>query len=214
MARSATSRRSSSRARRTSASICAFALSTSRCDSARAASTRRFCSSEASLHGLGADRRRLGVRRAEPRRVLLLLPRRLGAGRLRLVQRLLDRLRSLLHLGEERLVEQPLQDDQEDHEVDDLDDQRLVEADRARPRGRPRWPPTPRPGRRAPARRRGTRATTIPLRSMQTHSAVSSITRCQTKVCENYHSIATGVNRPGRSGRVRDDPAPTTTSPS
>src|SRR5258705_58631 len=49
VARSATSRRSSSRARRTSASICAFAASTSRCDSARAASTRRLCSSAASF---------------------------------------------------------------------------------------------------------------------------------------------------------------------
>ena len=47
-----------------------------------------------------------------------------------------------------------------------------------------------------------------PSQVMLTHSAVSSITRCQTKVCENYHSIAPGVNRPGRSGRVRDDPAP------
>ena len=83
------------------------------------------------LQGLGADRGRLGVRGAQARLVLLLLTRGLGARRLRLLERLLDGGGPLLHLREEGLVEEPLQDDEQDEEVDDLDDQRPVEADEA-----------------------------------------------------------------------------------
>src|SRR5437879_4490758 len=47
------------------------------------------------------------------------------------------------------------------------------------------------------------------------HSEVSSISKCPTKVCENYHAIPLGVNRGAHSHGVRAiTPPPTTTSPS
>ena len=131
VARSATSRRSSSRARaHVRVHLRLRGLDEALRFSARGVDQPLLLVRRV-LQGLRADGRRLGKRRAEPRLVLLLLARGLGARRLRLVERLLDRLRALGHLREERLVEQPLQDQQQDDEVQELDDQRLVEADEA-----------------------------------------------------------------------------------
>ena len=71
----------------------------------------------------------LGVGRAQPRLVLFLLPRGLGARGLGLVERLLDGAGPLLHLRQEGLIEEALQDEEQDQEVDDLHDQRLIHAD-------------------------------------------------------------------------------------
>ena len=74
------------------------------------------------LQRLGADRGGFGVSRTEPRLVLRLLARRLGARGLRLLERLLDGLGAFLHLRQEGPVEEPRQDHEEDDEVDELDD--------------------------------------------------------------------------------------------
>jgi hypothetical protein len=50
---------------------------------------------------------------------------------LRLLERLADRLGALLHLGQQRLVQQLDQDEEQQTEVDHLDDDRLVQADQA-----------------------------------------------------------------------------------
>jgi hypothetical protein len=143
-----------------------------------------------------------------------LLARGFGARRLRLVERLLDRLRALGHLREERLVEQPLQDQQQDDEVQELDDQRLVEADEAAAL-------VPALARRQRDARRqqhqendDTRDGADPFPFTLMHSEVSSISRCPTKVCENYHAIPLGVNCHARPHEREMTPPPTTTSPS
>ena len=159
------------------------------------------------------------MRRAEPHLVLLLLARRCRARRLRLVERLLDRLGPLLHLREKRLVEQALEDEQQDEEVDALDDQRLVETDETALV--PAFAGRPRGGRREEHQekrqkdneaREGADRFSVTL----THfGGLLDLSRCQTKVCENYHAIAFSVNRP-RAQCEADlviTPPPITTSP-
>src|SRR5438094_5599839 len=165
------------------------------------------------LQRLSANRRRLGVRRTEPRLVFLLLTRGLRTRRLRFVKRFLNRLRALGHLREKRLVEQPLEDQQQDDEVHELDDQRLVEADQAAalvPALRRR----PRDTRRQQHQQAGdTRDGADPFPFTLIHSEVSSISRYPTKVCENYHATPLGVNRRAQSPERALTPPPTTTSP-
>src|SRR2546422_7234481 len=83
------------------------------------------------LERLLANGGRLGVGLTQPRRVLFDLMRRLGTRGLGLLQRSLDRAGALLHLREERPVEQTAENQKEDDEVHRLDDERLVEADQA-----------------------------------------------------------------------------------
>ena len=64
-------------------------------------------------------------------RVLCALLLGLGTRRLCLVERLLDRLAALVHLGHERLVEKLGKEKQEEKEIEGLNDERLVEADQA-----------------------------------------------------------------------------------
>ena len=61
--------------------------------------------------------------------VLLPLLLRLGASGLGLVERLLDGLRPLVHLGQQGAVQELGQDEQEQEKVDGLDDERLVQVD-------------------------------------------------------------------------------------
>jgi len=63
--------------------------------------------------------------------VLLALALGLGPRGLRFLERLADGLGPLLHLREQRLVEQLAQDEQQEEEVDALDDDRPVQVDEA-----------------------------------------------------------------------------------
>ena len=117
-ARSATSCRSSWRARRRSCAISAFAASTRRAASARAASTSRRCSSAASLSAVA----RMACASAWAAWIFAACSSRcrcgLGPRRLRFLERLLDGLGPLLHLGDERLVEELPAGSEQDEEVD------------------------------------------------------------------------------------------------
>src|SRR5437660_4613928 len=75
------------------------------------------------------DGLRLGVGLAQLRHVLLQLSPGLRPPPLGLIERLLDGGRPLLHLRDERSVEELPEDEQENAELDHLDDQRHVEAD-------------------------------------------------------------------------------------
>src|SRR5262249_28754849 len=166
------------------------------------------------LQRLRANRRRLGVRCAQPQLVLLLLAGGLGARGLRFVERLLDRLSTLGHLREERLVEEPLQDQQEDDEVEELDDQRLVEADQATALV-PALGGGPRQTRAQQHQQNGdTPDGAHPFPFPLIHAEDPSILRCPTKVCENYHAIPFAVNRRAQPAEREMTPPPTTTSPS
>jgi hypothetical protein len=74
---------------------------------------------------------RLGVRGLQLRGVLLAFALGVGPRGLRLLEGLADGLGALLHLGEQRLVEQLAQDEKEQEEIDGLDDDGPVQVDEA-----------------------------------------------------------------------------------
>src|SRR5436309_3667794 len=156
------------------------------------------------LQGRGADRLRLGIRGAQTLGVLLLLLGGRGARGLRRLERGLDGRRALFHLGEQRLVEEPVEDGEQDQEVEHLDDQRLVEADQpaaallAALGGRERQ-------RRQEHHARGHDGAEPHATTLE-HWADSPGLVLPQKVCENYHP------RPGAVNQRRITPPPTTRS--
>src|SRR6266850_210622 len=156
------------------------------------------------LQGRRADRLRLGVRGAQTLGVVLLLPGGRGARGLRRLERGLDGRRALFHLGEQRLVEDPVEDGEQDQEVEHLDDQRLVEADQpsaavlAALGGRERQ-------RRQEHHARGHDGAE-PHGTTLEHWADSPGLVMPLKVCENYHPA------PGLVNQRRITPPPTTRS--
>src|SRR5262249_28458239 len=91
--------------------------------------------------------------------------------------------------------EQALKDQEQDDEIEELNDQRLVEADQASAfvaalarRPRDAW-------RQQHQQDDDARDGADPFPFTLTHSEVSSISRCPTQVCENYHAIPLAANR-------------------
>src|SRR5262249_2967800 len=143
-------------------------------------------------------------RRAQALGVLLLL---LGGSRprgLRGLERRLDRRGPLFQLGQQRLVEEPIEDREQDEEVEDLDDQRLIEADQPAARGLATFGSREDQGRQE--RQAHGHDAAEPHGATLEHWADSPGLVMPQKVCENYHPAPTLVNQP------RITPPPTTRS--